>query len=228
MEGLFILKGKGETIILIPSLEPDGGLLVYVRQLQSYDLMRIIIVDDGSGEEYQSIFQELEENGCVVLRHHKNLGKGAALKTGFQYIERQFDEVACVVTADSDGQHAAKDVHRLAEEAKRHADALVLGVRSFGGGGIPTKSLLGNRITSGMFAMLYGKRLSDTQTGLRAFGPRLLAWMQGICGSRFEYELQMLYLVSGRAFRSLPCRFKRFTRMEMRALILKQSGTVSG
>lgn len=163
-----------------------------MRQLQSYGLMRIIIVDDGSGEAYQSIFRELEENGCVLLRHHKNLGKGAALKTGFHYIERQFDEVACVVTADSDGQHAAEDVHRLAEEAKRHADALVLGVRSFDGGGIPAKSLLGNRITSAMFAMLYGKRLSDTQTGLRAFGPRLLAWMQGVRGSRFEYELQML------------------------------------
>ncbi|MFS0917770.1 glycosyltransferase [Brevibacillus sp. 179-C 1.1 NHS] len=185
-------KQKGETIILIPSLEPDDRLLSYVQQLRKYGLMNIIIVDDGSDEEYQSIFRELGENGCIILRHTKNQGKGAALKTGFQYIEEQFDEVSCVVTADSDGQHAAEDVYRLTEEAKRHPDALVLGVRNFSSGGIPPKSLLGNRITSFIFALLYGKKLSDTQTGLRAFSSRLLTFMQGVPGSRFEYELQML------------------------------------
>jgi len=199
-------KQKGETIILIPSLEPDERLLSYVQRLREYGLMNIIIVDDGSGEEYQPIFRELGGKGCILLRHTENQGKGAALKTGFQYIEQQFDEVSCVVTADSDGQHTAEDVYRLAEEAKRHPDSLVLGVRNFSGGGIPAKSLLGNRITSFIFAMLYGKRLSDTQTGLRAFGPRLLAFMQGIRGSRFEYELQMLIscIQSGIRIHTLP------------------------
>jgi len=185
-------KNQDKTIILIPSLEPDERLLSYVRQLHSYGLTHIIVVDDGSGEEYQSIFGELKGNGCVLLSHEENRGKGAALKTGFQYIEQNFDTVSCVVTADSDGQHAAQDVYLLAEEAKRHPDALILGVRDFSGGGVPPKSLLGNRITSFIFALLYGKKLSDTQTGLRAFGSRLLAFMQSIRGSRFEYELQML------------------------------------
>ncbi|MGM1049424.1 MAG: glycosyltransferase [Bacillota bacterium] len=199
-------KQKGETIILIPSLEPDERLLSYVQELREYGLMNIVIVDDGSGEEYQSIFGELSENGCVLLRHTENQGKGAALKTGFQYIEQQFDEVSSVVTADSDGQHAAEDVYRLAKEAQRHPDALVLGVRNFSEGGIPPKSLLGNRITSIIFAMLYGKQLSDTQTGLRAFGPQLLAFMQGVHGSRFEYELQMLIscIQSGIPIHTLP------------------------
>ena len=199
-------KKKDETIILIPSLEPDERLLSYVRELRDYGLMNIVIVDDGSGEEYQSIFRELHENGCILLRHAQNQGKGAALKTGFQYIAQQFEEISCVVTADSDGQHAAEDVYRLAEEAKRHPDALVLGVRNFSEGGIPPKSLLGNRITSFIFAMLYGKQLSDTQTGLRAFGPQLLVFMQEIGGSRFEYELQMLIscIQSGILIHTLP------------------------
>ncbi|RKN85949.1 glycosyltransferase [Paenibacillus ginsengarvi] len=189
---MIVGKSKGEIIILIPSLEPDERLLSYVQQLRQYGLEHLVIVDDGSGEAYQPIFRELGENGCVVLRHRENQGKGAALKTGFRYIEQQFAEVSCVVTADSDGQHAAEDVYRLAEEAGRHPDALLLGVRDFSKEGIPPKSLLGNRISSLMFAALYGKRLSDTQTGLRAFGPQLLTYMQGVRGSRFEYELQML------------------------------------
>ncbi|MCM3128618.1 glycosyltransferase [Paenibacillus provencensis] len=189
---MVIGKLKGYVIILIPSFEPDERLLSYVHQLREYKLNHIVIVDDGSGDEYQPIFRKLSDNGCFLLRHHDNLGKGTALKTGFQYIEQHFDGVSVVITADSDGQHAAEDVYRLAEEAKRHPDALVLGVRNFSEGGIPPKSLLGNRITSYIFAKLYGKQLSDTQTGLRAFGPEMLPFMQKVQGTRFEYELQML------------------------------------
>ncbi len=203
---MLLEKQQGKTIILIPSLEPDERLLSYVQQLREYGLMNIVIVDDGSGEEYQSIFGELRESGCVLLRHTENRGKGAALRTGFQYIEQQFEEISAVVTADSDGQHAAEDVYRLAKEAGCHPDALVLGIRNFSGGGIPPKSLLGNRVTSFIFALLYGKQFSDTQTGLRAFGPRLLPFMQGVRGSRFEYELQMLIscIQSGIPIHTLP------------------------
>lgn len=203
---MIVKKQKGEAIILIPSLEPDERLLNYIQQLRDYGLTNIVIVDDGSGEAYQWIFSQLREIGCVVLRHTENQGKGAALKTGFQYIEQQFDDISCVVTADSDGQHAARDVYRLADEARRHPDALVLGVRKFSEGGIPPKSLLGNRVTSFIFAMLYGKKLSDTQTGLRAFSPKLLAFMQNIRGTRFEYELQMLIscIQSGVPIHTLP------------------------
>lgn len=199
-------RKKEEAIILIPSLEPDERLLAYINQLQDYGIVKIVIVDDGSGEAYQWIFDQLRENGCVVLRHAENQGKGAALKTGFQYIAQQYTEVSCVVTADSDGQHAAKDVYRLVEEAKQHPDALILGVRDFSEGETPPKSLLGNRVTSFIFKMLYSKKLSDTQTGLRAFGPQLLAFMQEIRGNRFEYELQMLIscIQSGIPIHTLP------------------------
>jgi len=199
-------KQKGTTIILIPSLDPDERLLSYVQQLRERGLKDIVIVDDGSDKNYHIIFDKLRENGCSLLRHSINKGKGAALKTGFKYIQQHFGDVSCVVTVDSDGQHAVEDVYQLAEKAKRHNDALVLGIRDFKEEGIPPKSLLGNRITSFIFAMLYGKRLSDTQTGLRAFGPQLLTFMQTVKGSRFEYEMQMLIscIRSGIPIHTLP------------------------
>lgn len=194
------------TVILVPSLEPDKTLTHYVQQLQGYGFRYIVIVDDGSGAEFQSIFTELAHQGCIVLQHNNNLGKGAALKTGFRYIEQNLQNAACIVTADSDGQHAAEDVYRLAAEAIRQPEALMLGVRDFTRDGIPPKSLLGNRVASSLFALLYGKRLSDTQTGLRAFGPQLLPFFQKISGSRFEYELQMLIscIHAGIAISTLP------------------------
>lgn len=100
---MIIAEEKDETIILIPSLEPDDRLLSYVRQLRDYGFMNLVIVDDGSGEKYQHIFEELEDNGCSLLRHAQNQGKGEALKTGFRYIAQHYGQAHYVVTADSDG-----------------------------------------------------------------------------------------------------------------------------
>ncbi|MDR0923070.1 MAG: bifunctional glycosyltransferase family 2/GtrA family protein [Hungatella sp.] len=180
------------AIVLIPSLEPDRRLPVYIKGLGEYGLSRIIIVDDGSGNDYQDIFKELEEWGCTVIHNSINRGKGFALKAGYDYIRENVSGYSCIITADSDGQHAPEDVYKLAMEAEGHPDALILGVRDFKKAGIPAKSLIGNRVTSAIFAALYGKYLPDTQSGLRAFGPKLTGRMLGIKGEGFEYETQVL------------------------------------
>lgn len=180
------------VIILIPSLEPDKKLPIYVDQLCELGLNHILIVDDGSGPSYQPIFLELEAKGCIVLHHEKNRGKGCALKTGFIYIREKLPGFACVVTADADGQHAPKDVFSVAELSKQYPNGLVLGVRGFAGSDVPPKSLIGNRISAALFAALYGKYITDTQTGLRAFTSKLLRCMIEVSGERFEYEIRML------------------------------------
>ena len=180
------------AIVLIPSLEPDERLTAYVDQLYALGLNNVLVVDDGSGLNYQPIFSELEAKGCVVLHHEKNYGKGRALKTGFDYIRQQVRGVTSVVTADADGQHAPEDVLCVANLSKQHPEALVLGVRDFSAPDIPPKSLVGNRFASALFAVLYGEHLPDTQTGLRAFTPELLNFMTEVRGDRFEYEIQML------------------------------------
>lgn len=180
------------TIVLIPALEPDYRLLVYVKELQEYGLSHIIIVDDGSGKDFRKLFKKLEDRGCTVLHHSVNRGKGQALKTGYRHIKKTISDYTCIVTADSDGQHTAEDVYKLAKEAEGHPDALILGVRNFKKAGIPAKSLIGNRVTSAIFAALYGKYFPDTQSGLRAFGCRFTDQMIAIKGQRFEYETQVL------------------------------------
>lgn len=180
------------SVILIPALQPGRKLLLYVKELMQYGLTTIVVVDDGSGEKYQPLFQALRQEGATVLRHTANQGKGCALKTGFRYIRNHITDCTCVVTADSDGQHAAQDVCRMVRTAVSRPDALILGVRDFRSAGVPLKSTYGNRLASSIFGLLYGQRLPDTQTGLRAFGPSLLDRMVSIRGNRFEYEIQML------------------------------------
>ncbi|NJP39703.1 glycosyltransferase [Oscillospiraceae bacterium HV4-5-C5C] len=179
-------------LILIPSFEPDQNLTAYVHSLLCQPMTEVIVVDDGSGARYADIFMQLRKMGVVVLSHPCNLGKGQALKTGYRYIKEQLRDYACIVTADSDGQHAVSDVMRLAHQSEDKPNALILGTRDFRKAGVPRKSRWGNHLSSAGFALLYGKWLSDTQTGLRAFGPLLLDLMIKVNGNRFEYEMQVL------------------------------------
>ena len=181
------------AVVLIPSLEPDERLPRYVRELLEKHFLQIVIVDDGSSEKYQPIFDELAAmDGCTVLHHDVNHGKGVALKTGYTAILKDYPDCAGVITADADGQHLTKDVWALAEKLATGEKALYLGSRDFSQEGVPPKSRTGNRITTFVFWLLYGQWITDTQTGLRAFPASELQFMLDVPGERFEYEMNVL------------------------------------
>ena len=68
---------------------------------------------------------------------------------------------------DADGQHLPEDMIKLLEFAEMNHNTLVLGTRMVGSR-MPLKSRLGNLITRGVFHLVSGVKVSDTQTGLRA------------------------------------------------------------
>jgi glycosyltransferase involved in cell wall biosynthesis len=176
--------------ILIPAYEPGEKLINLAYDLIDICDYDIVIVDDGSGEEYKCIFDTVSKLGCTVLTHQKNRGKGAALKTGFKYI-KETKESTGVVTADCDGQHLPKDIIKIAETIKEHNNSVVLGTRRFAGK-VPFRSRFGNNLTRTIFSFASGTKVYDTQTGLRGFSITMLDWLCEISGNRFEYEMNML------------------------------------
>lgn len=184
--------------VILPSLNPTEKLDEVISGLREAGFAGIVVVDDGSDAEHQGPFSAAGSiDGCVVLRHERNMGKGAALKTAFRYLEDSMPEISGAVTADGDGQHLPKDILRCAEALKEHPDSLVLGVRDFSTPDVPTKSRLGNRITSFVFRTCCGIKLGDTQTGLRAMSRRLFPTLLEIKGERYEYETNMLLELNG-------------------------------
>ena len=182
-----------QCCVLIPSLSPDEKLPAYVKELLAADFGLILVVDDGSSAEYQPIFEEIARwDRCAVTHHPVNKGKGAALRTGFAYIQ-EHTSLEGIITADSDGQHTVPDTLKLAAELS-DKEELLLGSRDFSKNNpnVPPKSRFGNRMTSGVFRALYGHWLPDTQTGLRAFHRGLIDFMLSVTGDRFEYEMNML------------------------------------
>ena len=180
--------------ILIPSYNPDHRLLELVDALIGEGIKHIIIVNDGSGEESNSIFNKLEIlESCTVLKHAVNCGKGRALKTGLNYFYLHFPGSPGVVTADSDGQHQPADILKIVNALSEHQGKFIMGVRKMGQK-VPFRSLFGNVLTRFVFSFMVGKKISDTQSGLRGIPRPLVPQLLKVKGERYEYEINMLIL----------------------------------
>jgi glycosyltransferase involved in cell wall biosynthesis len=178
--------------VVIPAYRPSAGLVDLIRNLAGREFTAIVVVDDGSGPEFAGTFAAVAGMPQVhLLRHAVNLGKGAALKTAFNYVLCTFPDVAGVVTADADGQHHPGDVARVAETLLARTDALVLGARTFGER-VPLRSRVGNIATRGIVHALLGQKIADTQTGLRGIPASLLPRLLRIESRGYEFELEML------------------------------------
>ena len=88
------------TAVVIPAYKPDESLArSAARAARACVYRRIVVVDDGSGPEYEPIFAQVSAL-CSLERHAQNRGKGAAIRTGLKTLSGYN-----VVTADCDGQH---------------------------------------------------------------------------------------------------------------------------
>ena len=175
-------------IALIPSYEPDDALLKVVNELLENSFV-VVVVNDGSSEQYNEIFNQLPKE-VHYLAYEVNQGKGHALKHGFSYIKDHFDSDSIIVTLDSDGQHRVSDAMKICDVCEEN-NGIVLGSRYFGKG-TPRKSRFGNFMARMTFLISTRHKIYDTQTGLRAFDYSLLERLIGIKGERYEYEMNVL------------------------------------
>lgn len=191
--------------VIIPAYKPDECLIDLTHKVCDYG-WTLLVVNDGSGAEFDHIFEQLD-NRATILVHKVNQGKGAGIKTGLSYVQELIDngtltpEETIVGIMDADGQHLPEDMARvLAAAAENVGDEaspakLALGVRVIDGK-MPLRSRFGNSVTRGVFHLVSGTRVSDTQTGLRAFTAKLIPLMLDIDGDRYEYEINVLSMIA--------------------------------
>lgn len=193
--------------VIIPSLDPDEKLKRTVNALLEAGFSDLILVNDGSRSECLQNFP-LPDAKITLLTHEVNRGKGAALKTAFRYIMENRKDSFGAVTVDGDGQHDATDVLNCVQAMAQSKDSVILGCRDFSLPHVPRRSRYGNRITSFVFKIFCGLKISDTQTGLRAFPAYLYPTMLEVDGERFEYETNMLLEMQARgiSYREIPIR----------------------
>lgn len=176
-------------IALIPAYEPEPVFLNVIKDLKQCG-MKVIVVNDGSSNAFDKLFQCAKEY-AKVIGYEKNQGKGIALKTGFRYIKEHYDEDCVVVTVDADGQHLSEDAFRVCMRAEKNPGTLILGSRKRDHK-VPLRNRMGNAITKFVYRLSTGLKVYDTQTGLRAFSADMIPKLLEIPGQRYEYEMNVL------------------------------------
>lgn len=148
----------------------------------------VVVVDDGSSDRTAQIAKDA---GAVVLSHQKNKGKGAALKTGFQYaLENNFDYV---VTIDGDGQHNPLEIPNVLGNVMNNGHDISIGYRVGNNTEMPTWRRVGKRVLDYTTSLGAGGFVTDSQCGFRAFNRRAIeAITPKLRGDAFSVESEQL------------------------------------
>lgn len=179
--------------VVLPSYKPDEKLLTVLKGLAEKGFRDVIVVNDGSGSDFDAVFEKAKAFPAVtVLTHPENRGKGCALKTAFSYCMQNRPSCTGVITVDGDNQHHPDDILACCRKLSENPEQIVLGARNFSSQEIPFRSRFGNVMTRGIFRFACGIRITDTQTGLRAIPAQYFPLMLETAGERYEYETNML------------------------------------
>lgn len=177
-----------DTVVLIPAYKPNQKLIDTLQKLEDQGFI-LMVVDDGSGVEYDPVFIEATQYARVI-RYEVNRGKGGALKQGMRCMKKCFPDAKYFITADADGQHKPEDIQKISDYLHENG-GFVIGSRAFVGE-VPLRSRFGNTITRGVYHIISGVQVQDTQTGLRGFECAMIDWLLQIPGTRYEYEMNVL------------------------------------
>jgi len=182
-------------VALIPAYNPAPSLVAYAKAvIASKQFNYLVVVNDGSKDECADTFAQLEKvSGVTVCHHAINRGKGAALKTGFNYVFCHYLAATGIVTIDADGQHLLNCAEQVAMSLTKHPNKLIMGVRQFDRD-IPWRSWFGNTVTRLMMRWVAGIKTQDTQTGLRGIPLALAKSLLRVGSDGYEFELDMLLI----------------------------------
>jgi glycosyltransferase involved in cell wall biosynthesis len=154
----------------LPAFNEGKNIASIITQLKKkYTL--IIVCDDGSSDLTAEIAEEM---GAIVIKHKKNLGYGAAIRSLFLKAK----ELNCdiLVTFDSDGQHKISDIESVIKPIENKQANIVIGSRFLGNveGDLPMYRKLGIKAITNLVNSNTGNKITDSQSGFRGYDKKTL------------------------------------------------------
>ena len=169
MEVVCLKKNSPLIVAAVPAYCEEKTIATVILEAQRY-VDKVVVCDDGSRDLTAEIAERL---GAIVVRHERNLGKGAAFKSLFgKALELDAD---VVVTLDADGQHDPGEIPHLVKPILSGDADITVGSRFMAGNNeMPLYRRFGSRVLNGLVNMFGEEKVSDTQSGFRAYNRKAL------------------------------------------------------
>ncbi len=183
-----------DIIAVIPAYNAEATIKLVVSKVRR-KIARCIVVDDGSSDKTGILAKEA---GAELLVHISNRGKGAAVKSAFEFLKKQ--DFKYLILLDADGQHEPGEVFRLVQQARRKRADVVCGNRMKNPKNMPALRITTNKIMSKITSWLCRTNLSDTQCGYRLLSKRAVNNIE-IKKDNFEVDTEILFQASKLGYR---------------------------
>lgn len=184
------------TAVCIPVYNEENSIGNVIKESLVYaDL--VIVCDDGSSDNTAKM---AEISGAHVIKHNKNQGKGAALKSLFKHVSSINTDI--VVTIDGDGQFLPKEIPKLINPIKNNQADIVIGYRFDSKSEMPSYRKFGNKVLDHVTNLASELPFRDTQSGFRAYSKHVIETIQ-FSSTGFAADSEILIDASRKKFRIL-------------------------
>jgi glycosyltransferase involved in cell wall biosynthesis len=183
--------------VIIPAYNEEKTVKLVAEKVKSLKLpikKEIIVVDDGSVDNSWEIISKI--NGVKKIRHLKNRGKGAAVRSG---IEQSTGDI--IIIQDADLELDPKELPKIISPLIKNKAKVVYGSRNiYGKGGRSILFYFGGHLITFFTNLLFGTHLTDEPCGYKAFDSRLIKSIH-IDHDRFEWEPEVTAKIAKKGIR---------------------------
>ena len=154
----------------IPAFNEEKNIASIISRLKDFT-DSIVVCDDGSSDMTAKIAEDM---GAILVKHPKNLGYGAAIRTIF--LKAKDLESDALVTLDGDGQHQIMDVEKILKPIEKNQADIVIGSRFLDKkSDVPKYREFGINVITKVTNVTIKNKLTDAQSGLRAYSKKVLS-----------------------------------------------------
>jgi len=181
-----------KLVVIVPAFNEEENIqktiLTIPKKIHGIDEIQTLVIDDGSSDKTSEM--ALNAGADKIVSHHKNRGVGAAFMTGIRNAIMMDADIA--VTIDADSQFDSDQIPELIVPILNHQLDLVVGSRFLKKDpqGISRIKLFGNKLFSRIISWLISQKISDSQTGFRAYSKNALVNVSII--NDFTYTQEVL------------------------------------
>ena len=180
-----------DIYVIVPAFNEQNVIKDIINNLLK-NFSNVIVINDGSNDKTLETINDLD---IKILNHEINLGVGAAVQTGFDYVSNIPDAKA-VITFDADGQHLVDDAVAMAKEIMICDEGIIFGTRfPKHSKNIPMVKRIVLKLIAKITDLVTGVSLSDAHNGLKAYKVSIIKELE-LQFSSYSYESELITQVA--------------------------------